>query len=147
MMRPLRESILNKDYDISENGAAIVGEALWASLKKYNWLSTGAKSQVRVKIPPRAGNPFQDVYSQLIEYAGKCGPGDKNAEVRILPRENECNITIYNKGGLSLNFRTDPNHYVIAEYQKVWLGDKWKLVGWLPIEIIEIIKDRLGLRY
>lgn len=146
-MRPLRESILNKDYDISENGAAIVGEAIWASLKKYNWLNTGAKSQVRVKIPPRAGNPFQDVYSQLIKYASKCGPGDKNAEVRILPKENGCNITIYNKEGHSLNFRTDPNHYVIAEYQKVWLGDKWKLVGWLPIEIIEIIKDRLGLRY
>jgi hypothetical protein len=147
-MKTLKESILAQDHDISDD--AVAANALWKDIAVYGWTIGNLPSLAHTTgdhgILDGEGI-IVDIYAKILKYVTKRRPrkDEHMVEARYYKYSN-C-IALFNKGGISLKFYAGKDWQAIVECDTIEkLNSEWKLIGYLPVEVIDVIMNAIGLR-
>lgn len=149
-MKTLKESILARDHDISND--VVAANALWKDIKKdYKWVIGNLPSYAITTgdhgILDGEGI-IVDIYAKILKYVTNRKPhrDDHMVEVRYYKYSN-C-IALFNKGGISLKFYAGKDWQAIVACDTIEkLNSEWKMAGYLPVEIINVIISDTGIRH
>ena len=148
-MRTLQESILGQDYDVSENAA--LANVIWKDIEEFGWTITGKnEATCESKGILDSNGLICDLYSRLTKYIVKRKPHRNSQMARVSYNKHENWLNINSGKGPCLEFRPKMWRHARVIYYPDYSNGRttfwpWKPAGYLPIEVVDIIRNNLGL--